>query len=325
MKADGEQYSQVMKARAFDIEANRMVCLLNLIDAIELGVFPLDRVELTNLGNSRKIVTVIDITKTMLGENEVGIFKEVAEKLLLKEGKKVRVRPVEKPESLGFIKRKLEGETLSESEIKAIVRDIGDNKLSEVEVAAFVVGVYIHGYNLEETAAMTKALTEDGKQLKLEKGPVLDKHCIGGTNGRTTMVVVPIIAAAGYYIPKTSSRSITSAAGTADVMEVLANVCLPLSDIKKITEKVGGVIAWGGALDLAPVDDEIIRVEHPFSLDPVGQIIASVMAKKASVGSKYVVVDLPVGPNVKIKTRDKAEGMAKKIIQVGKKLGIKVE
>ncbi len=324
--AEGKnEYSREMKAKTFDIEANRMICLLNHSDADELGVFPLDRVELTNLLNKKRTVTVVDITKTMLQGNQVGIFKDVAEKLSLKSGKKVRVRPVEKPESLHFIKRKMNGETLGEEEIKGIVRDIGDNKLSELEVAAFITAVYIHGYTLDETVAMTKALTEDGKQLKLEKGPVLDKHCVGGTNGRTTMIIVPIVAAAGYYIPKTSSRSITSAAGTADVMEVLADVCLPLSKIKKVTEKIGGVIAWGGALDLAPVDDEIIRVEHPFSLDPPGQIIASVMAKKASVGSKYVVVDLPVGPDVKIHTKEKAADMAKKIIAVGKKLGMKVE
>ena len=325
MPNDSSEYSQVMKTRVFDIEAKCMVCLLNHMDAVGLGVFPLDRVELTNLQNRKKLVTVVDVTKTMLQQDEIGVFKEVAEKLLLRDGKKIKVRPVEKPLSLRFIKKKMDGEPLTSDEIKAIVKDIGGNKLSEIEVSAFVTAVFIQGYDLNETVAMTKALTEDGLQLRLEKGPVLDKHCIGGTNGRATMIIVPIIAAAGYYIPKTSSRSITSAAGTADSMEVLADVCLPLNKIKQITEKIGGVIVWGGAIDLAPADDQIIRVEHPFSLDPPGQIIASVMAKKASVGSKYVVIDLPVGPDVKIHSREKAEDMAKKMIAVGKKLGIKVE
>jgi len=148
---------------------------------------------------------------------------------------------------------------------------------------------------------------------------------VGGTNGRATMIIVPIVASSGLLIPKTSSRSITSAAGTADAMEVLANVSLPMGKIKSITEKIGGVIAWGGAVDLAPADDKIIKIEHPLSLDPEGQVIASVLAKKASVGSKFVVIDLPVGRYVKIKDKDQAIRMAKKFVQVGKEIGITVE
>ncbi len=319
------EYSQVMAVLPFDIEARRMICILNHGDAVELGLFPLDRAEITNMRNGKKTVTVVDVTKTMVEENQLGIFHDVKERLAVKAGDKVNVKPVEKPQSVSFIKKKMEGEELNESEILSIVRDISANRLSEIETSAFVAAVYIHGYTLDETVAMTKALTADGKQLKLDKGPVLDKHCIGGMNGRSTMIVVPIVAAAGYYIPKTSSRSITSAAGTADVMEILADVCLSLEKIKRITERVGGVIAWGGALDLAPVDDEIIKIEHPFALDPIGQIIASVMAKKASVGSEYIVVDLPVGQDVKIHTRELGEEMAKKFIEVGKKLGMRVE
>ncbi len=319
-----KQYVEKMKAKLFDIEAGKMIAILNLNDAKELGLFPLDRVEIYSPRTRKKTACVVDVTETMLKENEVGMFKDVQEKLKVRKGESVQVQAVAPPESVRFIKRKLDGNALSEEEIKAIVRDMGDNKLSEIEAAAFVSAVYIHDYNLEETVAMTKALAQDGLQIRL-KGSILDKHCIGGTNGRTTMIIVPIIAAAGYRIPKTSSRSITSAAGTADAMEVLANVSLSVKKIKEITRKVGAVIAWGGALELAPVDDKIIKIEHPFSLDPTGQIIASVMAKKASVGAKYVVIDLPVGPDVKIESRTRAEEMAKKFIAVGKSLGIRVE
>ncbi|MCR4368533.1 MAG: thymidine phosphorylase, partial [archaeon] len=171
----------------------------------------------------------------------------------------------------------------------------------------------------------TKALIDNGERLEIPKAIVVDKHSIGGTNGRATMIIVPIIAAAGFAMPKTSSRSITSSSGTADAMEVLANVSLSLEEIKRTVETTGGCIAWGGAVELAPADDKIIKIEHPLSLDPEGQVIASVMAKKASVGAKFVVIDLPVGPFVKIKDRDRAEEMALKFIEVGKKLGIKVE
>jgi AMP phosphorylase len=318
-------YSQIMKAKLLDIEADQMICIMNQTDAMELGLFPLDRVELKVLGKKKSVVTVVDVTNSMVRPNQIGLFKDVKEKLCLEKGCRVKVTPVPRPEAVGFIKKKLQGQELSEKEIKAIVEGIGSNTLSSIESSAFVTAVYIHGYTLDETVAMTRALAENGKQLKISKKPVVDKHCIGGTNGRTTMIVVPIVAAAGCFFPKTSSRSITSAAGTADVMEVLANVSLSIERIKSVTEKVGGVIVWGGALDLAPVDDEIIKIEHPFSLDPPGQVIASVMGKKASVGSKFLVIDLPVGPDVKIRTTEKAEDMARKFIAVGKRLGMKVE
>ncbi len=318
-------YSQIMRVKHFDIEAERMICIMNRVDAIELGLFPLDRAELKVIGGNKRVVTVVDVTQTMVKPNELGVFKDVKEELALKGKSRVRVTPVPQLDSLRYIKKKLDGQELTGSEIRQIVEDIGKNGLSEIEASAFVSGVYIHGYTLNETVAMAKALAENGKMLRITKRPVVDKHCVGGTNGRTTMIIVPIVAAAGCFIPKTSSRSITSAAGTADAMEVLANVSLPMDKIKRITERVGGVIVWGGALDLAPVDDQIIRIEHPFSLDPPGQVIASVMAKKASVGSKYVVIDLPVGPDVKIHTREKAEDMARKFIEVGKRLGMKVE
>jgi len=320
-----KQFSKEMKARPFDIKAGKMVSILHLNDAKELGIFPLDRVEIHCPRTKKRIACVVDVTESMLKAGQVGMFNDVKEKLGLLKGETLKVHPVPAPESVSFIKKKLDGNPLSEYELKAIVKDLGDNKISDIEATAFVSAVYVHGYNLAETVAMTKALAGDGTVIKIGKKAALDKHCIGGTNGRTTMIIVPIIAAAGYKIPKTSSRSITSAAGTADVMEVLANVSLSSAQIKNITEKVGGVIAWGGALELAPVDDKIITIEHPFALDPPGQIIASVMAKKASVGAKYIVIDMPVGPDVKIHSMEKAEEMAKKFIAVGKSLGMKVK
>ncbi|MEK7539722.1 MAG: thymidine phosphorylase, partial [Patescibacteria group bacterium] len=190
---------------------------------------------------------------------------------------------------------------------------------------AFITAVQINGFDLDETVYMTKSLIEDGERIEFEEKTILDKHSVGGTNGRTTMIIVPIIAAAGYLMPKTSSRSITSAAGTADSMEVLAPVTLTLQQIKNATKKAGGVIAWGGAVNLAPADDKIVKIEHPLSLDPHGQVIASVMAKKASVGAKFLVIDIPVGPDVKIKTKETAQDIALKFLEVGKELGIKVE
>ncbi len=322
---NGNGFSQRMRARVLDITTGKMVAVLNNKDARELGLQPMERVEIINTRNHKSVNVVVDVTDSMVREDEVGVFREMKAALGVKAGSILDVRPSKKPKSVEFIKKKLDGTKLSDGEMREIVEDIASNKLSEIEATAFVSAVYVHGFDLDETVAMTKALIANGKTLQFGNRMVLDKHSIGGVNGRTTMIVVPIIAAAGFAIPKTSSRSITSSSGTADAMEVLANVSLSLRDIKRIVEKTNGCIAWGGAVELAPADDKIIKIEYPLSLDPEGQVIASVMAKKASVGAKFLVIDLPVGPYAKIKTKDKAEQMALRFIEVGRKLGIKAE
>ena len=316
---------QDLKVKAFPISAGKLVAVLNEIDAKELGVMAGDRLELTNKKNSKYCVAVVDTTTTSVKEDELGLFEDVMEELSVKNGGVINVRATEPLKSLEYIKKKMMGEKLSSEEILRIIKDISSQRLSDVEASAFVSAVYMKGLDIEETISMAKALIADGNRLEFKKGVVVDKHSVGGTNGRATMIIVPIVASSGLLIPKTSSRSITSAAGTADAMEVLANVSLPMGKIKSITEKIGGVIAWGGAVDLAPADDKIIKIEHPLSLDPEGQVIASVLAKKASVGSKFVVIDLPVGRYVKIKDKDQAIRMAKKFVQVGKEIGITVE
>ena len=318
-------YIQDLKVKAFPIQAGIHVAILHEIDAKELGVMAGDRVELYNKNNGKRIVAIVDITKYSIEHDEIGLFAEVAEELGVKSGSKITTKATETLRSAELIRKKMTGEKLTLEEITTIVKDISDERLSEIEATAFVSAIYMRGLDLDETISMTKALIADGNIIDFGKGIVVDKHSVGGVNGRATMIVVPIVASQGLMMPKTSSRSITSAAGTADSMEVLANVNLNMNQIKSITQKVGGVITWGGAVDLAPADDKIIKIEHPLSLDPEGQVIASVLAKKASVGSKFVVIDLPVGKNVKIKDQETAMRMAKKFVQVGKEVGMHVE
>ncbi len=316
-------YDLKLKVKNFRIEAGKMIVVLNIKDANELGVLPNERVEVID-GKAGNFIAVVDITEKAVKVGEIGVFS-YPQKIKLKERSSVVVKASQQPKSVEYIKKKMDGIELTKKEIYEIVQDLAKNKLSEIEASAFISSVYINGFNLEETANMTKALIDNGQTLKLSKSPVVDKHSVGGINGRATMIIVPIIASTGLYMPKTSSRSITSAAGTADAMEVIAPVNLSIKKIKTITEKYGGVLAWGGAVELAPADDKIIKLEHPLSLDPEGQVIASVLAKKASVGSKFVVIDLPVGKYAKIKDKKQALRMAKKFVEVGKRIGMEVE
>jgi AMP phosphorylase len=318
-------FSQSLKVKTFNIDSGKVICVLNEIDAKELGLFPGDRVEIKSKQTGKNCVAIVDITSSMVAENNIGFFNETTKLLGVKTHQLVDVSATPMIKSVDYIKKKMQGEKLSKEELEEIVKDISDGRLSDIEASAFMSAVYMKGFDIDETADMTKALIENGQKISFDVSPVVDKHSVGGVNGRATMIIVPIIASQGLYMPKTSSRSITSAAGTADAMEVLAPVNISFEKIKKITKEIGGVISWGGSVDLAPADDKIIRIEHPLALDPEGQVIASVLAKKASVGSKFVVIDLPVGVEAKIKDRKIAVRMARKFVEIGKEIGMEVE
>ncbi|MEM4336625.1 MAG: thymidine phosphorylase, partial [Candidatus Woesearchaeota archaeon] len=207
-----------------------------------------------------------------------------------------------------------------------IVNDIVHNKITTIELTYFISACYTKGLTTKETVALTRAMINTGSILRLKRYPVLDKHCIGGVPGnRTTMIVVPILVAAGLTVPKTSSRSITSPAGTADTMEVLAKVDIDLYKVKRIIEKVGGCMVWGGAINLSPADDKIIRVENPLSIDAEGNMLSSILAKKGSVSSTHVLVDIPVGKGAKIFHRREAERIGRQFEKVGREIGMKIK
>lgn len=222
------------------------------------------------------------------------------------------------------IKKKLIGKHLRYDEIYAIMDEIAKDKLSPVLTTYFAAAGFKEGFSDEELYFLTKAMVATGPRLHF-RGIVADKHSAGGVAGtRTTMIIVPIVAAAGYKIPKTSTRAITSPAGTADTMEVVAPVTFSIAQITNIVEKVGGCVVWGGHVGLAPADDMLIQVERPLSFESYDKIIVSVMAKKIASGANHLVLDLPVGPTMKIQHIKDAEIMAKKFLMLGKKFGIKI-
>lgn len=162
-----------------------------------------------------------------------------------------------------------------------------EENLSEIELSAFITSSYIHGMTDDEVEWLTRAMIESGDTIEFDTHPIMDKHSIGGVPGnKISLLVVPIIAANGLLIPKTSSRAITGAGGTADLMEVLCPVEFSSQEVKEITEKVGGALVWGGATNIAPADDKLIRIEYPLSIDPYYQMLASIMAKKRSYRSR---------------------------------------
>lgn len=260
---------------------------------------------------------------------EIGVYVSVFDKLEMKEKATLVLMPAPKPVSLEYVRKKFNGKIkLKKSHFVEIINDIVLNKYTDVETTFFVLACSAHALTDAETIGLTEAMVDAGKNLtfKSKNGVIVDKHCIGGIPGnRTTMLVIPILAAAGLTIPKTSSRSITSPAGTADTMEVLANVNLKLSDMHRIVNEVGGCIAWGGSLDLSPADDAIINVEHPLEIDSEGQMIASILSKKKSAGSTHVLIDIPMGKTAKVKTKEEALRLKKRFTKIGKAIGLTIK
>lgn len=230
----------------------------------------------------------------------------------------------EKKLAINAIQKKLLGKELTYKEIYAIMDEIAHEKLTDVLTTYFVASSFKEGYTPTELYHFTKAMVETGNKLSF-KGIVADKHSVGGIAGtRTTMIIVPIIAAAGFKIPKISSRAITTPAGTADVMEAIARVEFGKNEIESIVNKVGGCIAWNGHLGIAPADDIIIRVEEPLAFESFDKIIISVMAKKVAAGTTHLALDLPFGKTAKIHHFSDAKSVAQKFEVLGKKFGIKV-
>ena len=312
------------RAKLLDLTAGGKIVVLNETEAHENDLYASHRVVLSC--GDRQEVAIIDLSHDLVQRGEIMLFSEVLSEFDVKEGDTIEIMHMQRPASIEYIKKKMEGRELTEKEMNTIMSELMQNRLSEAELASFITAMYIRGMTPNEVVGLTNSVVASGQTLQLGRHPICDKHCVGGVAGnRTTMVVVPIIAAAGLYIPKTSSRSITSAAGTADTMETLCSVSLPLDDMRDVVKKSSGCVVWGGALKLASADDKLIKIRNPLSLDPEGVMLASILAKKKSVGAEYVVIDIPIGRGVKLANKTEAKKLAGQFISIGKRLGMKIE
>ena len=315
-----------MKLSAKNLDIASRGVLLNRADARSIGVLDGDRVQVNNPKNGVSVTAFVETTSTIAQQGTIGVYRFTNERLHLDEGTEIEVREATRPVSLDFIKKKMDAYKLTKEEMHTIIKDVVSDDLSSAELTAFIIASYINPLDMDEVEHLTRAMVETGEQIKFSSRPIVDKHSVGGVPGnKISLLVVPIIAASGLKIPKTSSRAITGAGGTADLMEVLANVEFSAAEVQKMTEKVGGAIVWGGATNIAPADDRIILQEYPFKIDARGQMLASVMAKKFAVGANLVVIDIPVGEHTKVPTLQEGRKLAREFIELGERLNMKVE
>jgi thymidine phosphorylase len=284
-----------------------------------------ERVEV-RLGRRSLIATLNVVTGDLLTDGEASLSETAWRLLGARHGEAIEVVHPMPVESLRHVRAKLYGHRLDEAALRAVIGDIVAHRYSDLELAAFVAAGAADRLDLDETIGLTRAMIDVGERLVWHARPVLDKHCVGGLPGnRTTPIVVAIAAACGLTIPKTSSRAITSPAGTADAMETLAPVDLDAAAMRRVVEREGGCIVWGSAVRLSPADDLLIRVERPLDLDSEGQLVASVLSKKAAAGSTHVLIDVPVGPTVKVRSSEAAASLVSRLARVGEAVGLRVD
>ncbi len=291
----------------------------------------LNKVEVTGPGG-KAIMASLNIAQNgdLLDAGSLGLSVSAFRDLGLPEGTPVRLKLAKPPRSLESVRRKIAGETLSPEELVDIVTDIAGRRYSKIEITAFLVASAAF-MTTAEVLSLTTAMAGVGTRIAWTDPPaafpmVMDKHCVGGIPGnRTSMIVVPIVAAHGLPIPKTSSRAITSPSGTADTMEVLANVDIDIPRMREIVGLHNGCLVWGGHVNLSPADDVMITVERPLGIDTPEQMVASILSKKLSAGSTHLVIDIPLGPTAKVRTPGEAARLKKLFEYVGSRVGLTLD
>lgn len=317
-----------LKSKNFDLGAGKdLFVIVHQKDADELGI---SEGEIVLLGfKDVELYVKVIITDTKVQPGEIGLYEEISVEYHIPEGRKVLLDLPNSSKSLEAIKKKMSGQRLNEEELLSIMTDIGSRKLKETEVAFFVSTFFNPGFNDEEIKWMTKGMAESGdildfKYIKGNKDLVVDKHSIGGTAGKgITPILVPILAAKGLVVPNSSTRAITSPAGTTDILETVMPVALPKKKVYEVVEAAGACMIWGGSLYLAPADDEIINVERSLKMQEFQKVLVSIVAKKIAVGVTSVLIDLPYGKGTKIERPDDLEFLKREFEKLFPQFGIK--
>lgn len=289
------------------------------------GFSSMNRVRLST--SSQSIIASLNmVTDHLLQKDEVGLSEAAWQKLTPTQGQTGTISHTRPVDSFACVRGKLFGHSILREPMHQIIQDIVAGRYTQIQLAAFILACINNQLSLDELTYLTQAMVHTGDTLQWDAPIVVDKHCVGGLPGnRTTPIVVPIIAACGITMPKTSSRAITSPAGTADTMETITTVNLSLAKMRKVVEQEGGCLAWGGTVNFSPSDDRLIQIERALDLDSEGQMVPSILSKKLAAGATHVVIDIPVGPTAKVRSPRFAKHLSEKLCQVGQHMNLVVQ
>lgn len=314
-----------LKVKYLDIKTGYpWIVIINEEDGRRFGIRPGD--ELVVKWKEKQTEIAVDTTGSLVKKGEIGVFQDITNRYRIKQGEFLELKLAGHAPSLKIIHKKLNRKRLSCKEISTLVSDIAKHKINDLELAFFIASAFDEkNFSKEEIYYLTKAISETGEMIKFGK-IVADKHSIGGIPGnRVSPIIVAIVASHGITIPKTSSRAITSAAGTADTMEVLAPVSFSLDEIKKIVKETNGCLIWGGALRLAPVDDRFIKITRRLGFEPYSKMVVSIMSKQIATGINYLVIDMPIGPTAKISNAKDVQFVKNLFLYLAKRFNIKIK
>lgn len=314
-----------LKVKHLDIKTGYpWIAIIHEQDGEDFGIRPGD--ELSLRWKEKKTEIPVDTTKTLVKRGEIGLFQDIINRYKIKKGEFLELKLAGNPASLKIIHKKLNRKELSYNEIYSLISDIAGYRINDLELAFFIASAFDEkNFSKKEIYYLTKAISGTGEMMKFGN-LAADKHSIGGIPGnRTTPIIVSIVASSGIIIPKTSSRAVTSAAGTADTMEVLAPVSFSSEKIKRIVKKTNACLIWGGALRLAPVDDRFIEITRRLGLEPYSKMVVSIMSKQVATGINYLVIDMPIGPTAKIFNKEDIEYVKNLFLYLSRKFNIKTK
>jgi thymidine phosphorylase len=325
-RGDGDYYRLRARRLGIDTQYEAVVFMHKDCHVCRSEGFVAHTRVLLRAGEREVIATLYQVTGDLVATDEAALSESAWTRLGLREGGAITVSHPEPVQSLASVRSRIYGNNLSEDALTGIVRDIVGGQYSDIHLSSFVTACATKPLDKREVLSLTKAMVDAGDRLTWGSKVVVDKHSVGGLPGnRTTPIVVAIVAALGLTMPKTSSRAITSPAGTADTMETMAPVELDTPEIHRVVEQEGGCIVWGGGVKLSPADDIIIRVERALDIDTEGQLIASVLSKKIAAGSTHLLLDIPVGETAKLRSIKAAEALSASLIEVAEAFGIRAQ
>lgn len=289
------------------------------------GHAPLSQVLLTAHGREVTATLYQIAGGDLVQAHEAGLSEAAWNRLGVSDGDEIQVHHLPALASMSNVRGRVYGKRLEAVPMAEIVSDVALGRYTDIHLSAFLTACSAVPLDRNEVVHLTRAMVQAGERLTWDTPIVIDKHSVGGLPGnRTSPIIVAIVAANGLVIPKTSSRAITSPAGTADTMETLTNVDLDLAAMRRVVELEGGCLAWGGAVRLSPADDVLIRVERVLDIDTEGQLVASVLSKKIAAGSTHVVLDIPVGPTAKVRSQEDADSITDALAEVARLCGLEV-
>ena len=224
-----------------------------------------------------------------------------------------------------IIAAKRDGKELPESDIRSIVLDYTSGVVPDYQMSAFLMAVCLRGMSFAETVSLTQAMIDSGTTLDLSpiNGTKVDKHSTGGVGDKTTLVIVPLLAACGLYVPKMSGRGLGFTGGTLDKLESIPgfSTSLPLERFVRQVASIGAAIA-GQTADIVPADKKIYALRDvTATVDSIPLIAASIMSKKIACSSDVILLDVKVGSGAFARDIDQARELARTMIAIGAGLG----